>query len=289
MVATTQYGNGWNLKDLLADLLGTTVEFEPEPRAEIWASDLGKPYVDRWLQMKGVPYSNPSTGQSLMAFFLGKQIELGVGQMLKRCGLGYRSQERLTVQYPGCLPVVGRPDLVVELTDWREIGATADAMQEDAPAEHPRTAEQRQALTELLAVWQQRYPEGLPLTVFEVKSLNSYAFKYHRGQEGLSNAYPHHKLQLYTYLRGLGLTEGHLLYVARDTGWMEEVVVRVTDELEQAWQHDVEIMSYYYYGDERPPLEPAQIDGKENWRVKYSRYKDYLQQAQEVPHGAFAF
>ena len=89
----------------------------------------------------------------------------------------------------------------------------------------------------LLAIWQQRYPEGLPLTVFEVKSLNSYAFKYHRGQEGLSNAYPHHKLQLYTYLRGLGLTEGHLLYVARDTGWMEEVVVRVTDELEQAWQH----------------------------------------------------
>jgi hypothetical protein len=50
----------------------------------------------------------------------------------------------------------------------------------------------------------------------------------------LSNAYPHHKLQLYTYLRGLGLDEGHLLYVARDTGWIEELVIRPTRELEQA-------------------------------------------------------
>jgi hypothetical protein len=90
-------------------------------------------------------------------------------------------------------------------------------------------------------------------------------------------------------MRGLGLREGHLIYVARDTGWMEEVVVRETEELETAWSRDVEIMSYYFLSDERPPLEPAQVDGTDNWRVKYSRYKDYLYQAQEVPHGAFAF
>jgi len=129
----------------------------------------------------------------------------------------------------------------------------------------------------------------LQRTVFEVKSLNSYAFKYHRGHQGLSNAYPHHKLQLYSYLRGLGLTEGHLLYVARDTGWMEEIVVRETDDLEQAWIRDVEVMSGYYLSDERPPLEPTEIDGKANWRVKYSRYRDYLYRRKEVPRGAFAF
>ncbi len=85
--------------------LDATAELEPEPRADIWGSDMGKPYIDRWLQMKGVPYSNPPTGKSLMAFFLGRQIEMGVEQMLMRCGVGYRSQERLTVQYPDCLPV----------------------------------------------------------------------------------------------------------------------------------------------------------------------------------------
>ena len=284
----TEHVNGWNIKELLADLMGATAELEPEPRAEIWASDLGKPLVDRWLQMKGVPYSNPPDGKSLMTFFLGKQIEAGVEQMLIRGGVGYRSQERLAVQQPECLPVVGRPDLVVQVSDWQALIAAADGGV-DSPGDHPRTEAQRQALQVLLEGWRQRYPQGLATTVFEVKSVNSAAFKYHRGHDGLSNAYPHHRLQLYTYMRGLELTEGHLLYVARDTGWMEEVVVRETEELEEEWMRDVETMTHYYVSDERPPLEPAQIDGKDNWRVEYSRYKDYLVQAQEVPHGAFSF
>ena len=151
----------------------------------------------------------------------------------------------------------------------------------------PRAEAQRQALKGLLALWQKRCPEGLLPTVFEVKSLNSAAFKYHRGQEGLSNAYPHHRLQLYTYMRSLELAEGHLVYVARDTGWIEEVILRPTEKLEQAWLHDVETMSHYYQGEQRPPLEPLEIEGKKNWRVRYSRYKDYLYQ--DVHSGAFAF
>jgi len=288
-VETTAHGDGWNIKDLLADLMGTTAELEPEPRAEIWASDLGKPLVDRWLQMMGIPYSNPLTGKTLMTFFLGKQIEVGVEQMLIRCGVGCRSQEKLVVQQPDCLPVVGRPDLVVQVANWEALTAVDDAQWEDSPRDRMALVAQKQALKALLSGWRQRYPEGLPTTVFEVKSLNSYAFKYHRGEEGLSNAYPHHRLQLYTYMRGLGLTEGHLVYVARDTGWMEEVVVRETEQLEKAWIQDVESMSYYYLNEKRPPLEPAQVDGKDNWRVSYSRYKDYLLNPREVPSGAFTF
>jgi len=202
--------------------------------------------------------------------------------------VGYRSQERLTVQQPECLPVVGRPDLVVQVSDWQALIAAADDGV-DSPGEHPRTEAQRRALQVLLAGWRRRYPQGLATTVFEVKSVNSAAFKYHRGQDGLSNAYPHHRLQLYTYMRCLEPTEGHLLYVARNTGWMELVDVRETEELEEEWIRDVATMTRYYVGDERPPLEPAQLDGKANWRVEYSRYKDYLVQAQEVPHGAFSF
>lgn len=277
------YGRNWNLKDLLGDLMGARAELVPAPRAEIWASDLGKPYVDRWLQMKGVPYSNPASGQDLLTFFLGKQIELGIAEMLTRCGLAFRAQEKLTVQQGDALPVVGRPDLILAVRDWQEAlgaveGDIADSPQRPAP---------RQALLELLGLWQTRCPEGLMPTVFEVKSLNSLAFKYHRGNGGLSNAYPHHRLQLYSYLHGLGMDEGHLLYIARDTGWIEEVVIRPNEELEAEWLRDIETISRYYREDERPPLEPREIDGKANWRVTYSRYKDYLYQ--EVQNGAFSF
>ena len=148
------------------------------------------------------------------------------------------------------------------------------------------TPAQRQAMGWLLEAWRERCPDGLPATVFEIKSVNSMAFKYHRSNDGLSNAYPHHRLQLYTYLRALRLPEGHLLYVGRDTGWIEEVVVRETEELESAWLQDVRTMTHYYLSDERPPLEPRIVDGRENWRVRYSRYKDHL--CQEVPNGAFS-
>ena len=284
MVSENRDGN-WNIKDLLGDLMGATAETKPEPRAEIWASDLGKPYVDRWLQMKGVPYSNPATGKDLVTFFLGKQIELGIEQMLTRCGIAYKTQERLAIRPKDCLPVVGRPDIVLEVANWQEVMAAVDEQVSDQARQHEEL--QRQALKGLLAMWQERCPEGLLPTVFEVKSLNSAAFRYHRGQDGLSNAYPHHRLQLYTYMRSLELGEGHLVYVARDTGWIEEVVIRATEELEGAWLQDVETMSRYYLSDERPPLEPRKVGGKDNWRVNYSRYKDYLYQ--EVSGGPFSF
>jgi hypothetical protein len=275
----------WNLKDLVSDLMGATAETKPQPRSEIWASDLGKPYIDRWLQMKGVPYSNPPGGEALMTFFLGKQIEMGIAAMLTRCGVAHRTQERLTLQVEGCLPVVGRPDLVAYMEDWEALQTELSRGNgHDIGDRHAEV--ERLALSQMLASWQARCPEGLAPTVFEVKSLNSYAFKHHRGAGGLANAYPHHKLQLYTYLRALDLSEGHLIYVARDTGWIEEVVIRPTDTLEGAWLDDVGRMSAYYTDDQRPPLEPRTLDGKANWRVTYSRYRDYLYK-EGSPHGAF--
>lgn len=276
----------WNIRDLLGDLMGAREE-QPGARDIIWASELGKPYIDRWLQMRGVPYSNPPEGKDLMAFFLGLQIEAGLEQMLVRCGLAFRSQESVRIEIEDCLPVVGKADLVLEVRDWESVLALRemDLLEGGAYAGHERG--RRRALVGLLSRWQERCPKGLQATVFEVKSLNSAAFRYHRGSEGLSNAYPHHRLQLYTYLKGLGLDEGHLVYVARDTGWMEEVVIRGTEELERAWLEDVQTISRYVRTDERPPLEPKQIAGRDNWRVTYSRYRDYLYQ--EVQHGAFVF
>jgi hypothetical protein len=41
MTIVNRDGN-WNIKELLGDLMGATAEVKPEPRAEIWVSDLGK-------------------------------------------------------------------------------------------------------------------------------------------------------------------------------------------------------------------------------------------------------
>ena len=162
-----QFEGNWNLKDLLSDLIGATAPAAPTPRAEVWASDIGKPYVDRWLQMKGTPYSNPPNGADLLTFMLGKQIETGLAQMLTRCGIAFRSQEKLRIQPEGCLPVVGRPDLVAEVTDWQKV---KDAASNRLPDEGYVSAAQRQALQRLLADWQERCPDGLPMMVLRSRA-----------------------------------------------------------------------------------------------------------------------
>jgi len=268
--------DNWNIKDLVSDLIGHTAETVPQPREIIWASDLGKPYIDRWHQMKGTPYSNPADGKGLMTFFLGRQIEEGLTGMLKTCQIAFDSQDKVEVKQEGCLPVVGRPDIYLEVKDWdKVIGSIDEVIAKLGDGEH-KAKDKKTALKNLILSWKIKYPQGLPKTIFEVKSINSYAFKYHKGTQGLSNAYPHHKLQLYTYLKGLGLNEGHLVYIAKDTGWIEEVVIRKSSVLEKLWDDDVRKFSEYWQKNEVPPLEPFTDGDKINWRVSYSRYKDLL-------------
>lgn len=236
--------------------------------------------------MKGIPASNPPDGRDLMTLFLGPQIQAGPEEMLLRCGLAFRSQESVEICLEGCLPVVGRADLVLEVDDWEAVLLELDDRPPDADGPETGVARRRRALRQLLDARKKRCPEGLPATAFEVKSLNSYAFKHHRSAGELGNAYPHHKLQLYTCLRALGLFEGHLIYVARDTGWIEDVVIRPTETLEQAWLEDVARISAYYRDDRRPPLEPRTLDGKSNRHVTCSRYRDYLYTAGSQ-HGTF--
>lgn len=271
--------NNWSLQTLATDLIGHTAETDPTPRDYIWASELGSPMIDRYLRMKGVPYSNPVDNKGLFTFFLGKEIENGLASMLTMSGVAYEGQDKIVVQTPGCLDVSGRPDFILEVDDWQK---PIDTVQDQITALIDKGAEEREinkkkALLDIVAGWIDRYPEGLPKTVFEVKSLNSWAFKYNKDRGGLGNAYPHHKLQLYTYMKGLGLSEGHIIYIARDTGRMEEVIVLDNPQLEEDWHKDVETISRYYLNDTQPPREPLKDEkGKTNWRVNYSRYKNML-------------
>jgi len=268
--------NFWNIKDLVTDLIGYTAETVPTPREVIWASDLGKPWIDRWHSMKGTPYSNPADSKGLFAFFLGKQIEKGLTDMLKTCEIAYNSQDKVEIKAEGCLPVVGRPDIYLEVKDWDKIIDGVDKAISELESGEQKAKDKKTALKGLLQNWKTKYPQGLPKTVFEVKSINSYAFKYHKGTDGLSNAYPHHRLQLYTYLKGLGLNEGHLVYIAKDTGWVEEVVIRTSSTLDKEWMDDVRGFSQLWFANKTPELEPTMVGGKANWQVNYSRYKDLL-------------
>ena len=137
-------------------------------------------------------------------------------------------------------------------------------------------------LKQIVEEWRVKYPNGLEKTPFEIKTMNTNAFNYlQKGKDGFKYANPHYQLQLYTYMLYYGVDKGRLVYISKNDGRMVEVVIRRTDEMDRAWNNDVKTMSDFFNSNTIPPCEPFKVeDGrghlKDNWKIAYSRYKDYL-------------
>jgi len=278
---TQAINTDWSIDELLSSLIGFAADTNPHPRAEIWASDVGKPFIDRFLSMKGQVYSNPIDGKTMMTFFLGRQIETGLIEMLNSCNLSFEAQERITIQVPGCLPVVGRPDLILEVKNWEDVLKDIDEnikkLMTDNLEDVDVQVSKKQVLKQIVATWQEKYPSGLERTPFEIKSINTNAFNYYmKDKDGFKFAHPQYQLQLYTYMIYYKLEKGRLVYVSKNDGKLAEVVIRRSAEMDKMWYDDIKTMSDYFNKNELPPLEPLKIGKKSNWKVDYSRHKDYL-------------
>jgi hypothetical protein len=261
--------SNWNLSYLLTDLIGTRANSVGEVRNEIWASDLGGIMLDRYLDMKGTPYSDLPDGRGLANFFLGEQIESGLKTMLENLGIAYTDNERKLYQEKDYLPVVAKPDLIVEITDWEQVRQNLlkekEKINELEEKYRARETQKLEKKFEVLNNFRKRFPDGLTKTIFEIKSASTTSFKA-RKVEGASL---NHKLQLLTYLKAYNVSEGHIIYIAKEYGNMLEFVVRKDDpELNKIWEEDVSKISYYVKNDIRPPL----VFDKTDWRYKYSKY-----------------
>jgi len=294
---------------LVRDLLNSSASDKPEPRNEIWASELGRPFIDRYLKMKGVPYSNPIDGTGLQNFLLGKSAEDAFVNLLDICKIPNSSQNKIVIKKDGCLDVTGRLDLLVGVPDWNKMLERIDsAIKEEQEKEQEETekvfvynhsigsryreerekkdythrfVEKKQKLIEIVQKWQEAYPDGLPNKVAEVKTISMSAMKYNKDRRSLAEAYPQYALQLYAYMLGLGLDQGTLIFVVKGTGknysWFEEVVIQRSEKWDKMFWDDVQGFSKYFLAEEQPPLEPLFDEkGKVNWKINYSSYHDML-------------
>lgn len=263
----------WMLSYLLTDLIATRSKEKGEVRQEIWASDLGGIMLDRYLDMRGIPYSDLPDGRGLANFFLGEQIEAGLKDMLTNLGVAYTDNEKKLYQEKDYLPVVAKPDLIVEVPSWDAVrdriaeNAKKTDLLEDKYKEREMSKIKREF--EVIKKFRAKYPKGLAKTIFEIKSANTRSFKA-RKEEGASL---NHKLQLLTYLKAYNVNEGHIIYINKEYGNMLEFIVKKDDkELNRIWEEDVAMISYYIKNDIRPPL----VFDKNDWRFKYSKYYTML-------------
>lgn len=275
----------WTISELWNDLL--TTQREIKPRDYIYASEIGQPFLDRYLKMKGTPYSNPFDPRTLRVFDCGHIFEEEVMvRIFKLLGIFISSQKRLVYQEEGLLPVVGKHDpkiggiINIEQSD-KEINRKDEETGEYHYSDWIRS--RAIALRESLI---QKYPNGMRILTSEIKSVNSNAFWSHKNQDpitGFFKGYDHHKLQLFNYLMSENEEEGRIFYISKDDlTLMEAPVYRNDDSLYKLWRQDVAIMTDLYNKGVEPEAEeyifynPDKQKYEINWAILRSNYFTYI-------------
>lgn len=263
----------WSVFEVWNQSLSVRPERESQARDYIWASEIGGAMIDRYLKMQGVAPSNPPNIRSLRKFAAADIFEWLVGFVLRRAGILIDGQEKLSFQYPNLLRVSGKLDFLAGgLPDWER--AKADIAQIGLP---PMLDTASQAIVgHLQGVYGN---ESLKTLVLEIKSLGAFVFDRY---EALKQAAPHHRGQIFHYLKAKDLSEGHIVYICRDDCRMLEVGIFNPSDAEAAYKKDIETISAFIGQNLMPPKEREVLFDdltfkfRSNWHIEYSPYLTLL-------------
>jgi hypothetical protein len=267
-------------KSWLQDIWNETLisqEYEVKARDYIRASEVGGSMLDRWYKMTGVKPTNPYTARTLRVFEAGNLFEWLVRLILVRSGLLTAHQQKIEVAGDReCLPVFGRLDFVGGgKPNFEEAEKIVPLLKSLYFPERMLTVADK-----VIETLMEKFPEGLPQFLYEVKSINSMVFW--RKDRMLEKPYPHHTLQLYTYLKGTGMKEGRIIYISKDDLTIAEFSVVPDEELERKWRDDVLEISRYIKTKTKPEPEPYikfNPDSRKfeaNWQVARSNYFELI-------------
>lgn len=240
---------------------------EAKPRDVLWASDLGKSYVDVYLSLKGEKPSNDFSFTTLRKFDAGIIWENILGVILKRVGIFKDAQGWVDYQLPKCLKVVGRYDFLA--------GGKIDEEKAYSELENLKELLPENVFEASKIIIKNLAGKELKEIIFEVKTVSSFMFDKYM-TSGKAN--PNHRLQLLHYLLATNRKEGHIVYISKDDARMLEVGVFNPSFVNEEYEKFVKEISQYYFSNEMPPKEKEIIFDDEwgkfslNWRVLYSRY-----------------
>lgn len=277
---------------------------EPKVRDYISFGNIGKDdYWSRYMKMKGVPESNPFEGRIIKIFQAGETFHDLIKGVFQAAGIYIFSQDDLNekgerdwseipatktqLKQFGAFDILvgGKPDLQKAL-DWLDgdIGFIERFLRKLKISEDNigkiieflgikrsgMTALQKDKTRKIIKHISEQFPNGLKPMIYEIKSINSMAFWGKKNY--LHEAYPHHRHQLFGYLKanhknpimlkrveesGIkvdSIDEGRLLYVSKDDLVMAEFPISIYNEtLAESYKNDIDTMSGYILRNEEPP------------------------------------
>jgi len=260
---------------------------EIQPRARLYASELGGSMIDRWHKLKGTPYTNPPNSRSMRKFMAGDIWEWIIKTVLIKAGIPFTTQDKVLLEYPNLLPISGRLDFIAGgAINYEE--ALKRLEMEDIP-DFIKTP-----VKSIIERFRADYPNGLPEKLLEIKSVGSFIF-----ENILANDNPlkHHLLQASVYHLTKKIPTD-IVYVCRDDCRLAQYNIdKVAPIIEIEIKKDLEQITKYWKDDIEPPKEDLILwedeKFKTNWKIQYSPYLTMLYEIQgkkiETPDEYFDF
>jgi hypothetical protein len=257
----------------IADIWNNTLERNEraiEPRARLYASELGGSMIDRWHKLKGTAYTNPPNSRSMRKFMAGDIWEWIIKTVLIKAGIPFTTQDRCLLEYPDLLPISGKLDFIAGgAINYAEALEKLEA--EDIPYFIKNSAKA------IIESFRASYPDGLPQKIVEIKSVGSFIF-----EDLLSKDNPrtHHMLQASVY-HLVKKIPTDVVYVCRDDcRLLQYNIDKIAPVLELEIKKDLEQITKYWKDDIEPPKEEMILwedeKFKTNWKIQYSPYLSML-------------
>ena len=244
-------------------------EREPRTRDYLWCSQLLKPPVDIWLQMKGTKPSNEPNERSKRKFMAGNFFEHLVSMVMMRSGVMMEKQDEVWTEF--AMKVKGKGDFV--LTGHFDFDkAIADIKNMCLPSS------MEEMFLKICEKMKDKF-EGAEIepTVFEIKTVAERTMsRIEKNGKPLES----HILQTCHYKIGRGLNDGVVAVLCRDDLRLFEY--HVTAEDEKRYVERVKYLSSVISQTERPPLAEKIIFDEilckfsKNLDVEYSSYLTLL-------------
>ena len=114
--------------------------------------------------------------------------------------------------------------------------------------------------------------------MYEIKSKHSYGFKYL--DEGANRQ---HRMQVWMYLKSLGIEEGRIFYISKDDLRVADFLVELKDEqLTKDVLNELSILNEAWQKKIAPP-----VPNDKDWREKYCRFHKKCVSQTEYTEGKY--
>ncbi len=284
----TLIGLPWRFDELWNNSIDSMPERPMIKRNHIWASELGSAFIDRYLKMNAVPFSNPPTFRARRKFTAGHIWEWIIGLILTSSGILKSRQLSGSVELPGMLRVSGKLDFVAGgYVDWDRARLNIQNIQHIfATSNDEVPVIISHAIKSVFETFKKNF-EHTPLQeyILESKSIGSWMQK---KIEGTNTPMDHHVLQISHYLFcNKEIESGKIIYISKDDATTYEFDISRTKEIKKLYATDVKQMTEYYNQgfDSRkplrfaPPKEPEVYFSEGLWQFRknfYVEYSNYL-------------